>query len=79
MRAGVANHETEMATTPKKTAASTAAKKAAAANPDLVLLTAVEPIRHNGKDVAPDESFAVEPNVVEALLASGAARIADAE
>lgn len=66
-----------MATASKKpTASSAAAKKAAAANPDLVLLTAVEPIRHNRKDVAPDEDFAAPPDVAEALLAAGAARIA---
>lgn len=68
-----------MATASKKTAASATAKKAAAADPDLVLLTAIEPIRHNGKDVVPDESFAAEPDVAEALLASGAASIATAE
>lgn len=72
-----------MATTSKKSAAAAAAaaaaKKAAAANPELVLLTAVEPIRHNRRDVAPDEDLAVPPDVSEALLASGAARLAGAE
>jgi hypothetical protein len=70
-----------MAIAPKKstTPVSGAARKAVAANPDLVLLTAVEPIRHNGKDVSPDGTFAAEPDVAETLLSSGAARIADAE
>lgn len=68
-----------MATQKKTTAKAAAAVKAVAANPELVLLTAVEPIRHNRKDVAPDEDFAAPPDVAEALLASGAARIADAE
>ncbi len=69
-----------MATAPKKaTAAAAAAQKAAAANPDLVLLTAIEPIRYNNEDIPPEGQFACDPKYVEALLEGKHARIADAE
>lgn len=68
-----------MATASKKPATGTAAKKAVAADPELVLLTAIEPIRHDGADMPPGQSFACEPDVAKALLDSKAARIADAE
>lgn len=61
--------------TPRKTATATAT----AANPDLVLLTAIEPIRYDTANIAPGETFAAAPDVAEALLDSGAARLADAE
>lgn len=69
-----------MATATKKSPAKAAAAvKAAAANPELVLLTAIEPIRHDGDDVSPGNTFAATPDVAETLLASGAASIADVE
>lgn len=59
-----------------------AAKPDPAANADddvPVLLKAVDPIRHDGKDIAPDAIFAVGPDSVQALLDNGAAVIAEAE
>lgn len=54
------------------------ATKNTAASDGLVLLTAVEPIRHDGVDMPPGVTFACQPDVAEVLLSSGAARIADA-
>lgn len=56
-----------------------AGKKSVAAVPgddlaDLVSLEAVEPIRHNGHDVAPGEPLAMSAPQAEALLAMGAAK-----
>lgn len=53
-----------MATKPKNSPATVA---------DLVTLIAVEPIRIDGLDVAPGESFEARPQDAKALLASGAA------
>lgn len=66
-----------MATASKKTTAKAAA--AVKADPTLVLITAIEPIRHDGADMPPGQTFACEPDVAEALLASGAAEIASGE
>lgn len=50
------------------------AKPAPDAAPEVVTLEAVEPIRIDGADVAPGETFEAPPDVARALLASGAAR-----
>lgn len=68
-----------MATSQAKTTKAAAAKAAADTQDELVLLTAVEPIRHDGIDVAPEKNFATDPGSAAALLESGAARIADAD
>jgi hypothetical protein len=38
-----------------------------------VKLRAIEPIRHDGDDVAPGETFSASPEAAAALVASGAA------
>lgn len=53
------------------------ATKPKAAPADEVSLVAVEPIRHDGADVAPGETFAVSPEDAESLVNSGAATIPD--
>lgn len=58
-----------------KTTQAPAAEKIA----DGVEMVAVEPIRHDGADIAPGETFSVFAGDAEALLAAGAARPADAE
>lgn len=63
-----------MATTDKKAAAAKAAPaKTETQGDERVLLRAKEPIRHDGKDVAPGEPFAALPDVAAGLLESGAA------
>ena len=43
-------------------------------------LVAIEPIRLDGEDIAPGTTFGLEPGkAADALLASGAARIAEVE
>lgn len=55
------------------------AKSATAQTTDgAVLLAAVEPIRHDGRDIAPGETFAVAPEAAAALVDAGAASIAEA-
>ncbi len=54
-----------------------AAKPKSAAPADEVTLVAVEPIRHDGADVAPGETLTVSPEAAAALLASGAAKAAE--
>lgn len=44
---------------------------------DGVALVAVEPIRHDGVDIAPGETFSAVAGDAEALLAAGAARAAE--
>lgn len=56
-----------------------AAKPKAAAPAGDVSLVAVEPIRHDGADVAPGETFAVSPEAAEALVNSGAAKAAESQ
>ena len=46
---------------------------------DGVELVAVEPIRLDGEDIAPGAIFSAFAGDAEALLASGAARLAEAE
>jgi hypothetical protein len=71
------NQEIYMATANKKATTAAAAQKAAAANPDLVLLIAIEPIRYNGEDFAPDSEFACDPKYVDSLLEGNHAKLAD--
>lgn len=55
----------------------TATKKPAAKRDvfaDLVIIEAVEPIRHDGIDVAPGQLVDVTPEAAAALIASGAAK-----
>ena len=54
-----------------------AAKPKQAAPADEVSLVAVEPIRHDGADVAPGEALSVSPEAAEALVNSGAAKAAE--
>ncbi len=54
-----------------------AAKPKAAAPGDEGPLVAVEPIRHDGADVAPGETFAVSAEAAAALIAAGAAKAAE--
>lgn len=56
------------------TAKSKNAKSAPGEAPEAVTLEAVEPIRIDGADVAPGETFEVSPGIAGRLLASGAAR-----
>lgn len=44
------------------------------APPKTVTLEAVEPIRIDGADVAPGETFEASPGIARQLLASGVAR-----
>jgi hypothetical protein len=53
------------------------AAKKPPATPDTggaVTLEAIEPIRHDGEDVAPGATFAVNAETAAVLLASGAAK-----
>ena len=52
-----------------------APKKAATAEVALVDLEAIEPIRHDGVDVTPGDSFAASEAAAVALVDSGAARL----
>ena len=61
-----------MAANPKKPAVK---NDPAPAEP--VTVEAVEPIRHDGIDVAPGEQVAVTPDAAAALIAAGAARAAE--
>lgn len=53
------------------------AKNTPVAPAEMVALSAVEPVRIDGVDVAPGEVFEAKPADAEALLAAGAARPAD--
>ena len=43
-----------------------------------VSLVAVEPVEHNGARIAPGEPFEADPAAAEALVAAGAATLAEA-
>lgn len=45
----------------------------------MVDLVAIEPIRHDGADIAPGAVFACPSDAADALLAAGAARAATAD
>lgn len=52
---------------------------AAVADGETLPLVAIEPIRLDGVDIAPGTTFGLEPGKADALLAGGAARIAEIE
>ena len=56
------------------------AAKKPAATPDqggAVTLEAIEPIRHDGEDVAPGATFTVDAETAAVLIAAGAAKKVD--
>lgn len=50
-------------------------KQAAASAEKLVALEAVEPVQHNGEDIAPGGTFEATEAQAEALIAMGAAKL----
>lgn len=68
-----------MATKAQKEVAAKAAAAAVAKNSELVLLRAIHPIRHNGKDFGEADVLAADADAAAALLESGAAEVAPVE
>lgn len=62
---------------PKKTVAAPAIA-AASISPESISLEAIEPIRIDGTDIPPGETFEALPADAEALIASGAAALGQA-
>jgi len=75
LRAGVATkQEIDVATAkPKTPKPSSPVMAQEAVTPKTVILEAIEPIRNDGVDVAPGETFEASQGAAKALLASGAA------
>ena len=60
----------------KQAVAKKKAEAAAAANADLVLLVALQPIRHDGVDIGEGSEFVADADAAAALLDAGAAEVA---